>query len=84
MWVKVKDSFPRWMRANHRDHDRMRSEYRREDLGEGVRGKHLAEYREGAKFVSSLSEDSESAPNPTPTDKTNKLDQKEDSSHPKK
>lgn len=31
--------------------DEMRPEYRREDLGTGVRGKHLKEYREGTNLV---------------------------------
>lgn len=29
----------------------MRAEYRREDLGKGVRGKHLAEFQKGSKLV---------------------------------
>ena len=31
--------------------DEMRPEYRREDLGKGVRGKHLKAYREGVNLV---------------------------------
>lgn len=31
--------------------DEMRSEYRREDLGKGVRGKHLAEFKKGSNLV---------------------------------
>jgi len=31
--------------------DELRSEYRREDLGEGVRGKHLKAYRAGTNLV---------------------------------
>ncbi len=29
----------------------MRAEYRREDLGKGVRGKHFAEFRKGSNLV---------------------------------
>lgn len=29
----------------------MRAEYRREDLGKGVRGKHFAEYKKGSNLV---------------------------------
>lgn len=29
----------------------MRAEYRREDLGKGVRGKHFAEYQKGSNLV---------------------------------
>ena len=29
----------------------LRAEYRREDLGQGVRGKHLKAYREGIKHI---------------------------------
>lgn len=29
----------------------MRAEYRREDLGKGVRGKHLAEFKKGSNLV---------------------------------
>jgi hypothetical protein len=32
-------------------HDELRSEYRREDLGKGVRGKHLKAYRAGTNLV---------------------------------
>ena len=31
--------------------DEMRAEYRREDLGKGVRGKHCAEYQKGSNLV---------------------------------
>jgi hypothetical protein len=31
--------------------DELRSEYRREDLGKGVRGKHLKAYRAGTNLV---------------------------------
>ncbi|MCM8611831.1 hypothetical protein [Accumulibacter sp.] len=31
--------------------DEMREEYRREDLGKGVRGKHYAEYQKGSNLV---------------------------------
>lgn len=31
--------------------DEMRAEYRREDLGKGVRGKHFAEYTKGSNLV---------------------------------
>lgn len=31
--------------------DELRSEYRREDLGKGVRGKHLKTYRAGTNLV---------------------------------
>ena len=31
--------------------DEMRDEYRREDLGKGVRGKHYAEYQKGSNLV---------------------------------
>ncbi|MBM4040635.1 MAG: hypothetical protein FJ290_19185 [Planctomycetes bacterium] len=31
--------------------DELRPEYRRSDLGEGVRGKHLESYRSGRHFV---------------------------------
>ena len=31
--------------------DAMRNEYRREDLGKGVRGKHYAEYQKGSNLV---------------------------------
>lgn len=31
--------------------DELRSEYRREDLGKGVRGKHLKAYRTGTNLV---------------------------------
>lgn len=33
------------------DTDDLRPEYRREDLGKGVRGKHLAAYRKGTNLV---------------------------------
>ena len=32
-------------------HDELRPEYRREDLGKGVRGKHLKAYRAGTNLV---------------------------------
>ena len=32
-------------------HDELRREYRREDLGKGVRGKHLRAYRRGSNLV---------------------------------
>lgn len=32
-------------------HDELRAEYRREDLGKGVRGKHLKAYRAGTNLV---------------------------------
>jgi hypothetical protein len=31
--------------------DEMRPEYRREDLGKGIRGKHLEEYKAGTNLV---------------------------------
>lgn len=31
--------------------DEMRAEYRREDLGKGVRGKHYAEFKKGSNLV---------------------------------
>lgn len=31
--------------------DEMRAEYRREDLGKGVRGKHYAEFQKGSNLV---------------------------------
>ena len=31
--------------------DEMRSEYRREDLGKGVRGKHYEEFKKGSNLV---------------------------------
>lgn len=31
--------------------DEMRAEYRREDLGKGVRGKHFQEFRKGSNLV---------------------------------
>ena len=31
--------------------EEMRTEYRREDLGKGVRGKHFAEYQKGSNLV---------------------------------
>jgi hypothetical protein len=31
--------------------DEMRAEYRREDLGKGVRGKHFAEFKKGSNLV---------------------------------
>lgn len=31
--------------------EEMRSEYRREDLGQGVRGKHYAEFKKGSNLV---------------------------------
>ncbi len=31
--------------------DEMRAEYRREDLGKGVRGKHYAEFEKGSNLV---------------------------------
>jgi hypothetical protein len=31
--------------------DEMRTEYRREDLGKGVRGKHFAEFKKGSNLV---------------------------------
>ncbi|MBK8120781.1 MAG: hypothetical protein IPK39_17610 [Sulfuritalea sp.] len=31
--------------------DDMRAEYRREDLGKGVRGKHFAEFKKGSNLV---------------------------------
>jgi hypothetical protein len=31
--------------------DEMRTEYRREDLGKGVRGKHYAEFKKGSNLV---------------------------------
>ena len=31
--------------------DEMRKEYRREDLGKGVRGKHFADYQKGSNLV---------------------------------
>ena len=31
--------------------EEMRAEYRREDLGKGVRGKHYAEFRKGSNLV---------------------------------
>lgn len=31
--------------------EEMRAEYRREDLGKGVRGKHFVEYRKGSNLV---------------------------------
>ena len=31
--------------------EEMRAEYRREDLGKGVRGKHFAEYQQGSNLV---------------------------------
>jgi hypothetical protein len=31
--------------------EEMRAEYRREDLGKGVRGKHLADYQKGSNLV---------------------------------
>ena len=31
--------------------DELRPEYRREDLGQGVRGKYFESYRKGSKFV---------------------------------
>ena len=31
--------------------EEMRAEYRREDLGKGVRGKHFAEYQKGSNLV---------------------------------
>lgn len=33
------------------DNDEMRAEYRREDLGKGVRGKYAARYAEGTNLV---------------------------------
>ena len=32
-------------------HDELRSEYKREDLGQGVRGKHYQEYQKGTNLV---------------------------------
>ena len=34
-----------------KDSDELRPEYRREDLGEGVRGKYFHEYRKGTNLV---------------------------------
>ena len=34
-----------------KDSDELRPEYRREDLGEGVRGKYFQEYRKGTNLV---------------------------------
>ena len=31
--------------------DEMRAEYRREDLGKGLRGKHFAEFKKGSNLV---------------------------------
>jgi hypothetical protein len=31
--------------------DEMRAEYRREDIGKGVRGKHFAEFKKGSNLV---------------------------------
>ncbi len=31
--------------------DEMRAEYRREDLGKGVRGKHFSEFKKGSNLV---------------------------------
>ena len=38
-------------KAGSTEGDEMRSEYRREDLGRGVRGKHFAAYQEGSNLV---------------------------------
>lgn len=35
----------------HMDNDDMRAEYRREDLGKGVRGKHFKRYSKGSNLV---------------------------------
>jgi len=32
-------------------HDEMRKEYKREDLGKGIRGKHFEEYKKGTNLV---------------------------------
>ena len=32
-------------------HEEMRKEYKREDLGKGVRGKHFEEYKKGTNLV---------------------------------
>ena len=32
-------------------HEEMRKEYKREDLGKGIRGKHFEEYRKGTNLV---------------------------------
>ena len=38
-------------KANPSENDTLRTEYSREDLGKGVRGKHLEEYRSGTNLV---------------------------------
>ncbi|HYA32073.1 MAG TPA: hypothetical protein VED67_04875 [Thermodesulfovibrionales bacterium] len=32
-------------------HEEMRKEYKREDLGKGIRGKYFADYKKGTKLV---------------------------------
>ena len=32
-------------------HDELRPEYKREDLGQGIRGKHYEEYQQGSNLV---------------------------------
>jgi hypothetical protein len=38
-------------KANITEGDEMRAEYRQEDLGRGVRGKHFAAYQQGSNLV---------------------------------